>query len=139
MPVANPTTSSQPEESETPGSRPMSRLEIGLMVGSIVFFVTLIFSIFLVRALDKRHRLKSRMRRAEEARNTPRSPGEEQLRHWLAWLRIERIKRNFQFQWVDEDNNPIAPPFHETVQRSKDSGISMTAVENPNPQSRDGN
>ncbi|KAH6956932.1 hypothetical protein FAVG1_04364 [Fusarium avenaceum] len=65
MPVANPVTSSQPE-TQIPGSRPMGGLEIGLMAGSIVFFVVLISSIFIVRGLDQRRRVKEMLRRAEE-------------------------------------------------------------------------
>ncbi|KAJ4254298.1 hypothetical protein NW762_009889 [Fusarium torreyae] len=65
MAVENPNTSSQPEP-ETPGSRPMSRLEIGLMVGSILFFAILISSIFLVRGLEQRRRVKGLLRRVEE-------------------------------------------------------------------------
>ncbi|KAM0355828.1 hypothetical protein ACHAPU_000215 [Fusarium lateritium] len=65
MPVENPLTSSQPE-TETPGSRPMGSLEIGLMVGSIVFFAIMILSIFIVRGLDQRRRVKGLLRHAEE-------------------------------------------------------------------------
>lgn len=65
MPVANLVTSSQPK-TQIPGSRPMGGLEIGLMAGSIVFFVVLISSIFIVRGLDQRRRVKEMMRRAEE-------------------------------------------------------------------------
>ncbi|KAF9776128.1 hypothetical protein IL306_005740 [Fusarium sp. DS 682] len=108
MSVANPTTSSQPEESQNPGSRPISRLEIGLIVGTIVLFVALISFIFIIRILDQRHRKKHRMRMAEEARN--RTPEEETLRRWLAWMTVERIKRSLQFVWVDKDNNPTDPP-----------------------------
>ncbi|KAM0202318.1 hypothetical protein ACHAPQ_004803 [Fusarium lateritium] len=65
MPVANPVTSSQPE-TQIPASRPMGGLEIGLMAGSIIFFVVLISSIFIVRGLDQRRRVKEMLRRAEE-------------------------------------------------------------------------
>jgi hypothetical protein len=44
----------------------MGGLEIGLMAGSIVFFVVLITSIFIVRGLDQRRRVKEMLRRAEE-------------------------------------------------------------------------
>jgi hypothetical protein len=44
----------------------MGGLEIGLMAGSIVFFVVLISSIFIVRGLDQRRRVKEMLRRAEE-------------------------------------------------------------------------
>ncbi|KAM0556851.1 hypothetical protein ACHAPJ_005523 [Fusarium lateritium] len=65
MAVENPNTSSQPEP-ETPGSRPMSRLEIGLMVGSILFFAILISAIFLARGLEQRRRVKGLLRQVEE-------------------------------------------------------------------------
>ncbi|KAF4944856.1 hypothetical protein FSARC_14560 [Fusarium sarcochroum] len=65
MAVKNPNTSSQPEP-ESPGSRSMSRLEIGLMVGAILFFAILISSIFLVRGLEQRRRVKGLLRRVEE-------------------------------------------------------------------------
>ncbi|KAF4332519.1 hypothetical protein FBEOM_13682 [Fusarium beomiforme] len=108
MSAAHPTASSQPEEPQTPGPRPMSRLEISIIVGAVVLFVTLISFIFLLRILDQRHRKKQLMRMAEEARN--RTPEEELLQLWLAWLTVERIKRSLQVVWVDKDNNPTDPP-----------------------------
>ncbi|KAG5664722.1 hypothetical protein KAF25_008456 [Fusarium avenaceum] len=75
MPVANPVTSSQPG-TQIPGSQPMGGLEIGLMAGSIVFFVVLISSIFIVRGLDQRRRIKEMLRRAEEG--NPGVKGESQ-------------------------------------------------------------
>jgi TRAP-type C4-dicarboxylate transport system permease small subunit len=88
MPVVNPTATSLPEEPQTSESRPMSRLEIGLIVGVTVVFVTLIFFIFLVRALDHRRRKRLLRRMAEDARN--RTPEEEILCRRLAWLQVER-------------------------------------------------
>ncbi|RKL34243.1 hypothetical protein BFJ72_g9428 [Fusarium proliferatum] len=83
-----PTATSAPEEPKASESRPMSRLEIGLIVGVSAFFITLIFFIFLIRALDQRRRKKVLRRMAEDARN--RTPEEEMLRRRLAWLQVER-------------------------------------------------
>ncbi|KAF4986526.1 hypothetical protein FGRMN_10801 [Fusarium graminum] len=74
MPVENPMTSSQPV-TQTPGFRPMSSLEIGIMVGSIVFFAIMILSIFIVRGLDQRRRVKGLLRHAEDGN----ADGKEEL------------------------------------------------------------
>ncbi|CVK90712.1 uncharacterized protein FMAN_08980 [Fusarium mangiferae] len=110
-----PTATSAPEEPKAPESRPMSRLEIGLIVGVSALFITLIFFIFLIRALDQRRRKKLLRRMAEDARN--RTPEEEMLRRRLAWLQVERIMQSLRCVWVDKDNNatdspPEAVEFH---------------------------
>ncbi|KAF4503217.1 hypothetical protein FAGAP_544 [Fusarium agapanthi] len=134
-----PTATSVREEPKAPESRPMSRLEIGLIVGVSVLFTTLIFVIFLVRALDHRRRKKVLRRMAEDARN--RTPEEEMLRRRLAWLQVERIMQSLRCVWVDEDNNPTDPPpevveFHRRKGRSP---YQMPHMAQSEPQSKEAN
>lgn len=104
MAVANPVTSSQPE-TQTPSSQPMSSVDIGLMVGSIVLFIVLVTSIFIVRGLDGHRRVKGLLRRAEEGEAESQNehqtfqetgitelthPGPAQLRHKGVWQRKSR-------------------------------------------------
>ncbi|KAH7199989.1 hypothetical protein ACKRZS_010294 [Fusarium odoratissimum] len=139
MPIVNPTATSVPEEPKASESRPMSRLEIGLIVGVSVLFVTLIFFIFLVQALDHRRRKKVLRRMAEDARN--RTPEEEMLYRRLAWLQVERIIQSLRCVWVDKDNNPTDPP-PEVVEFHRRKGrISYQKPHMPQsePQSKEAN
>ncbi|KAF5684061.1 hypothetical protein FCIRC_4117 [Fusarium circinatum] len=134
-----PTATSVREEPKAPESRPMSRLEIGLIVGVSVLFTTLIFVIFLVRALDHRRRKKVLRRMAEDARN--RTPEEEMLRRRLAWLQVERIIQSLRCVWVDKDNNATDPPpevveFHRRKGRSP---YQMPHMAQSEPQSKEAN
>ncbi|KAF5018431.1 hypothetical protein F66182_9605 [Fusarium sp. NRRL 66182] len=65
MAAEGPNSSAQPKP-EPHGTRSMSGLEIGLMVGSILFFVIMISSIFIVRGLEQRRRAKEPQGRAED-------------------------------------------------------------------------
>ncbi|KAF5543577.1 hypothetical protein FNAPI_9640 [Fusarium napiforme] len=138
-----PTATPAPEEPKAPESRPMSRLEIGLIVGVSALFITLIFFIFLIRALDQRRRKKVLRRMAEDARNC--TPEEEMLRRRLAWLQVERIMQSLRCVWVDKDNNPTDPPpevveFHRRKGRSPYQMPHMPQLElEPEPQSKEAN
>ncbi|KAF5638668.1 hypothetical protein F52700_4284 [Fusarium sp. NRRL 52700] len=134
-----PTATPAPEEPKAPESQPMSRLEIGLIVGVSVLFVALIFFIFLVRALDHRRRKRMLRRMAEDARN--RTPEEDMLRRRLAWLQVKRIMQSLRCVWVDKDNNPTDPPpevveFHRRKGRSP---YQMPQMPQPEPQSKEAN
>ncbi|KAG5745920.1 hypothetical protein H9Q69_011345 [Fusarium xylarioides] len=131
-----PTATSSGEEPKAPESRPMSRLEIGLIVGVSALFITLIFLIFLIRALDQRRRKKVLRRMAEDARN--RTPEEEMLRRRLAWLQVERIMQSLRCVWVDKDNNPTDPP-PEVVEFHRRKGRSPHQMPQSEPQSKEAN
>ncbi|KAF5680312.1 hypothetical protein FHETE_437 [Fusarium heterosporum] len=99
MPVENPMASSQPE-TQTPSSRPMSSLEIGIMVGSIVFFVTMILLMFIVRGLDQRRRVKGLLRHAEDGN----ADGKEELQTTqensiAKHAQHEPVKHRFESLW----------------------------------------
>ncbi|KAJ4140065.1 hypothetical protein NW768_001417 [Fusarium equiseti] len=66
MAAANPVTSSQPE-TVTPSSRPMSSVDIGLMVGAIILFFFIITSIFVGRGLDECRRAKRLLQTTEDS------------------------------------------------------------------------
>ncbi|KAF4414663.1 hypothetical protein FACUT_14084 [Fusarium acutatum] len=123
-----PTATSAPEEPKAAESRPMSRLEIGLIVGVSALFITLIFFIFFIRALDQRRRKKVLRRMAEDTRN--RTPEE-----------ASSIMQSLRCVWVDKDNSPTDPPpevveFHRRKGRSP---YQMPHLPQSEPQSKEAN
>ncbi|RBR26514.1 uncharacterized protein FIESC28_00700 [Fusarium coffeatum] len=106
MAAANPVTSSQPE-TQTPSSRPMSSVDIGLMVGAIVLFFVIITSVFVVRGIDERRRAKRLLQTVEDGNaesqyehqanqgtnvTEPEQIGSTSMRHTRLWERRARAR-----------------------------------------------
>jgi len=122
--AANPVTSSQPE-TQTPSSRPMSSVDIGLMVGAIVLFFVIITSIFVVRVLDERRRAKRLLQtvedgnaegqyehRANEETNVTelRQIGSTSMRHTRVWERESSHRSNDSMIANKHGNRWLAGP-----------------------------
>ncbi|KAJ4005184.1 hypothetical protein NW752_011324 [Fusarium irregulare] len=140
MAAANPVTSSQPE-TQTPSSRPMSSVDIGLMVGAIALFFVIITSILVVRGLDERRRAKRLIQTVEDGNaesqyehqanqetnvTEPTQIGSTLMRHMRLWERgsqalRDRIKR-FREEFTAEQTRKHVTMTTENMQpNSKDA------------------
>ncbi|RFN49129.1 hypothetical protein FIE12Z_6621 [Fusarium flagelliforme] len=140
MAAANPVTSSQPE-TQTPSSRPMSSVDIGLMVGAIVLFFVIITSIFVVRGLDERRCAKRLLQtvedgnaesqyehRVNEETNVTelRQIGSTSMRHTRLWERgsqalRDRIERFREEPTAEQTRKHVTMTTENVQSNSKDA------------------